>query len=180
MMNLPCLDLVFHCCCCWLHNSGGSGLKSVNTSWWSPSLCRMETSLDIFWSVRNMNSKEIWLTIETCRIEYSFIFHTFCDISALSLAFFFPYSWTEKSRNWERRSLEEQSQIIFLLQLTKLFNDKNPCVALLLVSFEGKGYTDNILTCGTFPYTRERVPCTKSTNSFWTVPTLFLLLSARD
>ena len=56
----------------------------------------METSLDIFRYVRNMNSKAIKLTIATCRIGYSFTFRTICDISALILAVFLPYSWPEE------------------------------------------------------------------------------------
>ena len=53
--------------------------------------------------------------------------------------------------------MEEQSQIIFLLELSSLTIKIR--TLLLLVSFEGKGYTDNI-TGRASSYTRERVPGT--------------------
>ena len=79
-MNLLCFHL-FCCCCCWLHSTLRSGLKSVNTTWWSAKgFYGMETAtLDIFWSVGNMNT--IVINIDDIYLQYKVLvhFYTICD-----------------------------------------------------------------------------------------------------
>lgn len=60
-MNLPCLGLFCRCCCCSLHSTGWSGLKSVNRIWWLAKFSNgTETSYGIiFRSVRNTNMSDI-------------------------------------------------------------------------------------------------------------------------
>ena len=88
-MNLPCLDLFCRCCCCWLHSTRRSELKSVNTTWWSVIfLYGMETSLGIFWSLRNMKIKAINIDDRNFQCKILVHFHTICGIFFVNFVWF--------------------------------------------------------------------------------------------
>jgi len=69
-VNLLCFHLFCRCCCCWLHSTRRSVLKSINTGWRSVKFSKgMETSLDIFLSEGNMNIQAI--NIDDIYLQYN-------------------------------------------------------------------------------------------------------------